>query len=62
MSLEDKIKSSAKFLGLVVLNGGLVYGIQQTVGLLGNTLDYNNLLYPSITGVGLTIAYYLGNK
>lgn len=60
MSLEDTIKKSVKFFGLAVLNGSVVYGIQQTVGLLDNTIDYNNLLYPSITGVGLTIAYYLG--
>lgn len=60
MSLENKIKESIKFIGLTTASCGMVYGLQQALGTVDNTLNYNNLVYPSITGVGLTIAYYLG--
>jgi hypothetical protein len=62
MSLEDKIKKSAEFVGITTISCGMVYGIQEILGLIDNTMDYDNLVYSTISGVGLTITYYLGKQ
>ena len=60
MSLEDTIKSSAKFLALTAVNVSAIYGVQQLIGLNNEAFYSTNLIYPSVIGLGLTLTYYIG--